>query len=69
MSEVIDVLVKVGDSVEVDTPLITIETEKATMDAQHSRRARWSPWSRRGHAFPRSVDSVSAGAGAAPASG
>lgn len=30
--EVIDVLVKVGDHVEVDTPLITIETEKATMD-------------------------------------
>jgi pyruvate/2-oxoglutarate dehydrogenase complex dihydrolipoamide acyltransferase (E2) component len=30
--EVIDVLVKPGDSVEVDTPLITIETEKATMD-------------------------------------
>lgn len=30
--EVIDVLVKAGDSVEVDTPLITIETEKATMD-------------------------------------
>ena len=30
--EVIDVLVKVGDSIEVDSPLITIETEKATMD-------------------------------------
>jgi len=30
--EVIDVLVKAGDRVEVDTPLITIETEKATMD-------------------------------------
>src|SRR5690349_19688414 len=30
--EVIDVLVKVGDRIEVDTPLITIETEKATMD-------------------------------------
>src|SRR5256885_722899 len=30
--EVIDVLVKVGDKVEVDTPLVTIETEKATMD-------------------------------------
>jgi len=30
--EVIDVLVKVGDSIDVDTPLITIETEKATMD-------------------------------------
>ena len=30
--EVIDVLVKPGDRVEVDTALITIETEKATMD-------------------------------------
>ena len=30
--EVIDVLVKAGDRIEVDTPLITIETEKATMD-------------------------------------
>ncbi|HWJ05358.1 MAG TPA: biotin/lipoyl-containing protein, partial [Steroidobacteraceae bacterium] len=30
--EVIDVLFKQGDAVEVDTPLITLETEKATMD-------------------------------------
>ncbi|MGC3980329.1 MAG: dihydrolipoyllysine-residue acetyltransferase [Steroidobacteraceae bacterium] len=30
--EIIDVLVKVGDKIDVDTPLITIETEKATMD-------------------------------------
>jgi len=30
--EVIDVLVKAGDHIEVDTSLITIETEKATMD-------------------------------------
>jgi len=29
---VIDVLVKPGDAAEVDTPLITLETEKATMD-------------------------------------
>jgi pyruvate dehydrogenase E2 component (dihydrolipoamide acetyltransferase) len=29
---VIEVLVKPGDSVQVDTPLLTIETEKATMD-------------------------------------
>ncbi|MES1196109.1 MAG: biotin/lipoyl-containing protein, partial [Steroidobacter sp.] len=34
--EVIDVLVKAGDKVEVDTPLITIETEKATMDVPSS---------------------------------
>ena len=30
--EVIDVLVKAGDQIEVDTPLLTLETEKATMD-------------------------------------
>ena len=30
--EVIDVLVKPGDSIAVDTPLLTIETDKATMD-------------------------------------
>src|SRR5690606_4511527 len=30
--EVIEVLVKAGDRIEVDTPLITLETEKATMD-------------------------------------
>jgi dihydrolipoamide dehydrogenase len=29
---VIDVLVKVGDQIEIDTPLITLETDKATMD-------------------------------------
>jgi len=29
---VIDVLVKAGDKVEIDTPLATLETEKATMD-------------------------------------
>jgi len=30
--EVIDVLVKAGDKIEIDTPLITLETEKAAMD-------------------------------------
>jgi pyruvate/2-oxoglutarate dehydrogenase complex dihydrolipoamide acyltransferase (E2) component len=29
---VIDVLVKVGDKIEVETPLVTLETDKATMD-------------------------------------
>src|SRR5262245_66670245 len=29
---VIDVLVKVGDNIDVDTPLATLETDKATMD-------------------------------------
>ena len=30
--EVIDVMVKPGDAIELDAPLITLETEKATMD-------------------------------------
>ncbi len=30
--EIIDVLVKAGDRIEIDTPLLTLETEKATMD-------------------------------------
>ena len=29
---VVDVLVKVGDAIDVETPLITLETDKATMD-------------------------------------
>src|SRR3954468_6252131 len=29
---VIDVLVKPGDAIDVDTPLVTLETDKATMD-------------------------------------
>ncbi len=31
-SSIVDVLVKVGDKVEIDTPLVTLETDKATMD-------------------------------------
>jgi pyruvate dehydrogenase E2 component (dihydrolipoamide acetyltransferase) len=34
--EVIDVLVKAGDAVGVDAPLLTLETEKATMDVPAS---------------------------------
>jgi dihydrolipoamide dehydrogenase len=34
--EVIDVLVKPGDTVELETPLITLETEKATIDVPSS---------------------------------
>ena len=33
---VIDLLVKVGDTVELETPLVTLETEKATMDVPSS---------------------------------
>ena len=29
---IVDVLVKVGDKVEIETPLVTLETDKATMD-------------------------------------
>ena len=29
---VVDVMVKVGDSVEIDTPLVTLETDKASLD-------------------------------------
>ncbi len=29
---VIDVLINVGDKVDVETPLVTLETDKATMD-------------------------------------
>jgi dihydrolipoamide dehydrogenase len=29
---IIDVLIKVGDKIEVETPLVTLETDKATMD-------------------------------------
>src|SRR5690606_36474741 len=34
--EVIDVLVKPGERIELETPLITLETEKATMDVPAS---------------------------------
>jgi len=34
--QIVDVLVKVGDSVEIETPLITLETDKATMDVPSS---------------------------------
>ncbi|HVC30353.1 MAG TPA: biotin/lipoyl-containing protein, partial [Steroidobacteraceae bacterium] len=29
---VVDVLVKAGDTIEVDSPLVTLETDKASMD-------------------------------------
>src|SRR5690606_1124979 len=34
--EVIDVLVKPGDTIELETPLITLETDKATIDVPSS---------------------------------
>ncbi|HWN06496.1 MAG TPA: 2-oxo acid dehydrogenase subunit E2, partial [Steroidobacteraceae bacterium] len=38
--EVIEVLVKAGDTVEVEAPLITLETDKATMDVPSSAAGR-----------------------------
>ena len=38
--EVIELLVKPGDAVEVDTPLVTLETEKATMDVPSTAAGR-----------------------------
>jgi pyruvate dehydrogenase E2 component (dihydrolipoamide acetyltransferase) len=38
--EVIDVLVKAGDTVELETPLITLETDKAAMDVPSSAAGR-----------------------------
>ncbi len=38
--EVIEVLVKTGDTVEIDTPLITLETDKATMDVPSTAAGR-----------------------------
>ena len=37
---VIDVLVKEGEQIEIDTPLITLETEKATMDVPSPQAGR-----------------------------
>ena len=36
--DIIDVAVKVGDTVAVDDTLITLETDKATMEAHSSTR-------------------------------
>src|ERR1700676_1868464 len=38
--DVVDVLGQVGDVVEVDTPLVTLETEKATMDVPSTAAGR-----------------------------
>lgn len=37
---VVDVLVKVGDTIDVDTPLVTLETDKATMDVPSTAAGR-----------------------------
>jgi pyruvate/2-oxoglutarate dehydrogenase complex dihydrolipoamide acyltransferase (E2) component len=45
--DVIEVLVSAGDRVETDDPLITLESDKATMDATRRRwtyRRRMAVW-------------------------
>ena len=38
--DVVDVLVRVGDQIGIDTPLITLETDKATMDVPSTAAGR-----------------------------
>ncbi|MBV8878145.1 MAG: dihydrolipoamide acetyltransferase, partial [Gammaproteobacteria bacterium] len=40
--DVVDVLVKPGDSIEIDTPLVTLETDKASMDVPATAAGRIS---------------------------
>jgi biotin carboxyl carrier protein len=45
---VIEVLVKAGDTVEAEQPIVTLESDKASMDVPSSRsvtRCRWARWS------------------------
>jgi dihydrolipoamide dehydrogenase len=50
--EVIEVLVKAGDRIEAETPLITLETDKATMDVPSPQAGTWLMcWSRRAQAY------------------
>ena len=53
---VIDVLVKPGDRVEVDTPLVTLESDKATMDVPATAGGTV------GEVFVKTGDKVSTGA-------
>ena len=38
--DVVDVLVKAGDRIEVDSPLVTLETDKASMDVPSTAAGR-----------------------------
>ena len=70
---IIDVLVKPGDSVEVDTPLITLETDKASMDVPSSSAGKVVEVTvKRGDKVAKGsvivrLEADGAGAGAAPA--
>ena len=51
---VIEVLVRVGELIETDTPLVTLETDKATMDVPSPQPARSRrSWSARAAAYPK----------------
>jgi dihydrolipoamide dehydrogenase len=70
---IIDVLVKTGDSVEVDTPLVTLETDKASMDVPATSAGKVVEVTvKRGDKVSKGsviarVEADGAGAGAAPA--
>jgi dihydrolipoyl dehydrogenase len=74
---IIDVLVKPGDTVEVDTPLITLETDKASMDVPSTVAGKVAEVTvKRGDKVSKGTvivrveaDGAGAGAAAAPASG
>ena len=72
---IIDVLVKPGDVVEVDTPLITLETDKASMDVPSTAAGKVAEVTvKRGDKVSKGtvivrVEADGAGASAAPASG
>ncbi|MBV8403220.1 MAG: dihydrolipoyl dehydrogenase [Gammaproteobacteria bacterium] len=68
--DVVDVLVKPGDSIEVDTPLVTLETDKASMDVPATAAGRVSEvLLKRGDKVSKGsvIARVEAGAGAASA--
>ena len=74
---IIDVLVKPGDAVEVDTPLITLETDKASMDVPSTVAGKVAEVTvKRGDKVSKGTvivrieaDGAGAGASAAPAGG
>jgi dihydrolipoamide dehydrogenase len=74
---IIDVLVKAGDTVEVDTPLITLETDKASMDVPSTAAGKVAEVTvKRGDKVSKGTviarveaDGAGAGASAAPTSG
>ena len=67
--EVIEVLVKPGDTVALETPLVTLETEKATMDVPSSAAGRVAKLHVAKGARVNAGDLVATLEGAAPATG